>query len=233
MNLNLLGTDNLKTKKGEKFQYLTGILYLMPDDKLCPLSKAAQCRQPCLVYSGNAFFDNVMDARVRKTLLFYSDREFFMDQLVLDIMNLKLKAKKENMTLVIRLNGTSDIMWEKIKVGEHKNIFEMFPNVQFYDYTKIEKRIGNVPANYDLTFSYSGTEEYLPHVERALKKNARMSVVFKGKQLPAMFMGRPVINGDEHDLRFQEPQGVIVGLKFKRPTRMKVNVDNNPFVVKC
>lgn len=233
MNLNLLGTDNVKTKKGEKFQYLTGILYLMPDDKLCPLSKVAQCRQPCLVYSGNAFFDNVMDARVRKTLLFYQDKAFFMDQLVLDIMNLKLKAKKENMKLVIRLNGTSDIMWENIKVGEYKNIFEMFSDVQFYDYTKIAKRIGNVPANYDLTFSYSGTEEYLPHVERALAQNARMSVVFKGKKFPETFMGRPVIDGDTHDLRFNDPQGTIIGLKFKRPTRMKVDVDNNPFVVKC
>jgi hypothetical protein len=108
----------------------------------------------------------------------------------------------------------------------YKNIFELFPDVQFYDYTKISKRDTSIP-NYDLTFSYSGTKAFRPFVEQALQNNMRMAVVFRSKDLPEYFMGKRVITGDDSDIRFTEPQNVVVGLYAKG----KAIKDTTGFVV--
>ena len=41
-----------------------------------------------------------------------------------------------------------------------------------------------------------------------------MAAVFRGK-LPETWQGRKVVNSDENDLRFLDPQGVICGLSTK------------------
>ena len=179
-----------------------------------------------------------------------------MALLVRDIERLQRKASRENMTLAIRLNGTSDIQWEKqYPIGwanyrrrwlpEHQqncNIFEIFPNVQFYDYTKIPGR--TVPANYHLTFSYSGVAAFQPVVDKQLRHNPRtnLAVVFSGKlptawhadMLPigprlwrAGIGSRRVINGDNSDVRYQDPDRSIVGLTAKG----KAKNDTSGFVV--
>jgi hypothetical protein len=226
----LLTMANVKTTKGEKFGYITGILYLIPDHKICPLALAAKCSETCLVNAGKGSLSNVVKSRMRKTLQYYTDRKLFLETLFDDIRKLQVRAKKEGKQLAIRLNGTSDIPWERFPVHGFENIMTAFPGVQFYDYTKIQHRIGKTPANYDLTFSYSASNEYKIHVERALAKNARMSIVFYG-QLPDTFMGRMVIDGDISDLRFLEDHNVIVGLKYKRPTHRRIDISGNPFIV--
>jgi hypothetical protein len=154
-----------------------------------------------------------------------------MEQMFAEIKLFEINAKNKGMIPIIRLNGTSDIQYEDIPVLGYSNIFAAFPHIQFYDYTKIVSRFKKqLPSNYDLTFSYSATEKYQSSVNKALELNTRMSVVF-AKTLPATFMGKKVIDGDEHDLRFNEPRDVIVGLKFKRPTTKKVDVSQFPFVV--
>jgi len=234
-----------KTVKGEKQGVLTGILYLSPADmisqrlNLCPYAGIAGCKTGCLNTAGRGAFSNVQRARIRKTLFWWQHHSDFMALLIADIKRLQRKAKRENMTLAIRLNGTSDIQWEKQRVGnkgttqfgnqtyETSNIFEIFPNVQFYDYTKIPRR--TVPNNYHLTFSYSGVTEFQPVVEKQLRHDPQtnLAVVFDHAYIPDTFLGRKVVNGDASDVRFNDASGVIVGLTAKG----KAKGERNGFTV--
>tara|TARA_R100000734_G_C3294869_1_gene86167 strand:+ start:131 stop:463 length:333 start_codon:yes stop_codon:yes gene_type:complete len=107
------------------------------------------------------------------------------------------------------------------------NIFEIFPNVQFYDYTKIYKRdVSNIP-NYHLTWSYSqANKDYAKEYKTALNNGMNIAVVFRDK-LPAAFLGLPVIDGDKDDLRFLDSKGVVVGLKAKGDAKK----DTSGFVI--
>jgi hypothetical protein len=139
-----------------------------------------------------------------------------------DIRKAIAQSKRLGLTPVFRLNGTSDIAWEKYTLNE-QTVFEAFPNVQFYDYTKIlGRKVGHIP-NYHLTFS--NADGNLNDVMRA-KDVMNVAVVFR-KQLPETYMGKKVINGDETDLRFLDEKNVIVGLKAKG----KAKKDTSGFVV--
>lgn len=232
----LLSIDtNTKTVKGQTKGFMTGILYLAPADtvaglNLCPMADAAGCKTGCLYTAGRGAFNSVQTARINKTLKFRDATEAFMLQLVSDIQALIRKANREGMTPVVRLNGTSDILWERISLNyagkEYANIMEVFPDIQFYDYTKIAAR-PNLPKNYDLTFSYSGVGSFAKHVATALKNGMRIAAVFIGA-MPETFLDRPVMNGDETDLRFLDDKNVIVGLKAKG----KAKKDTSGFVVR-
>ena len=225
----LLSVDaDIKTIKGREIGFLTGILYLAPYTlsgvNLCPFAKVAECHVACLNTAGRGNFSNVKNARLRKAKLFNENRGEFFAQLIEDIHKLKAQAKKQKLQAVIRLNGTSDIEWENIKVTGDYTIFNLFPDLQFYDYTKNPNR-KNLPDNYDLTFSYSGVESFIKFNRQALANNMRVATVFK--ILPAEFMGREVINGDDHDARFIEDKNIIVGLKAKGKARQ----DKTGFVI--
>jgi len=225
------GTD-AKTVKGQKYGYLTGILYMMPDDQICPMSRLAGCREGCLVSAGRAaiFGDMIQGARKARTVFFHQDHESFLELLEKDIQRLVNKAAKRGMTPVIRLNGTSDIKWHTITFNGGETIFDRFPNVQFYDYTKspsILRASRREVENWHVTFSYSGANErYRQIAEEQAHVGANLAVVFNGPT-PETFMGRRVINGDESDLRFLDPTGVIVGLKAKGEAKK----DTSGFVV--
>ena len=232
----VLGVTNSKTIKGEKDGYLTGILYLSPADSvtketLCPYAKIAGCIDGCLYTAGRGIMKPVHMARVRKTIFYLFYREAFMTILATDIKKLKRKAKRDGLTLVIRLNGTSDIQWEHEPYTDlygtsYTNIFEAFPTIQFYDYSKIPTR--KVPGNYHLTFSYSDRPEYAKVVAKAKAKNPtrNIAVVFNGEP-PTSFLGKTVISGDNNDLRFTDPENVVVGLTAKG----KAKHDTSGFVV--
>ena len=229
MKLLSVSTD-AKTTKGESLGFLTGILYLAPATttkwNTCSMAKVAQCDKACLYTAGRGAMNSVQQARIRKTEWFFTDRQSFMQQLVVDIDKLFFKAKRMGLTPLVRLNGTSDIQWESIPINGYKNIFEAFPDVQFYDYTKIANRT-DLPANYDLTFSYSGVEGFQPFVQKALLNNMRMAVVFRKEQdIPQSFMGIPVVSGDNSDVRHLDDK-VIVGLYAKG----KAKLDTTGFVV--
>ena len=229
MKLLSVSTD-AKTTKGESLGFLTGILYLAPATttkwNTCSMAKVAQCDKACLYTAGRGAMNSVQLARIRKTEWFFEDRQSFMQQLVVDIDKLFFKAKRMGLTPLVRLNGTSDIRWESIPINGYKNIFEAFPDVQFYDYTKDANR-RDLPANYDLTFSYSGVEGFQPFVAKALKKQMRIAVVFRKEQdIPTTFMGIPVVSGDNSDVRHLDDK-VIVGLYAKG----KAKLDTTGFVV--
>jgi hypothetical protein len=234
----LLGLDtNAKTIKGEKYGIKTAILYLVPADasgaQLCPMAETAGCAKACLFTAGRGAMNSVMLSRLRKTLYFNQHRQAFMMQLAAEIAALEKRAKRERWKLVIRLNGTSDIRWESIPVNGKRNIMEAFPAVQFYDYTKIANRRG-VPANYDLTFSYSGVPAYGPFVRQAIANGERIAVVFRNRAIVESmlangesFMGLPVVDGDDSDIRHRDPKGAVVALYAKGKARH----DTSGFVV--
>jgi hypothetical protein len=236
----LLGIDtNAKTIKGEKYGIKTAILYLMPamgsGVNLCANAALAGCIKPCLFTAGRGAMSNVMLSRLRKTLYFNQYRKQFMAQLDKELRLERNKAKRKGYKLIVRLNGTSDIRWENIPVAGYagRNIMEAFPDIQYYDYTKLANR-KNIPANYDLTFSYSGVSEYLPFVQKAVANGERIAVVFRNRAIvDAMlangetFLGLPVVDGDNTDIRHLDPKGAVVALYAKGKARR----DQSGFVV--
>jgi hypothetical protein len=202
-----------KTNKVVGQDYLYAGLSMMPDPIICPGSKAAKCMDGCLKTSGRAaIFPAIALARQAKTDWFHRDSDGFIFALVKDLKALVRKANKLGKTARVRLNVLSDIAWEQYGIPQ------MFPEIEFYDYTKRADRIGKTPANYRLTFSYSGVSTYAKQVGKAQDAGANMAVVFhvkKGQALPKVWQGKTVIDGDEHDARFDDPANVIVGLRAK------------------
>jgi hypothetical protein len=159
--------------------------------------------------------------RIQKTRLFFEHREFFMKWLVFEINSGITKAKKMGFAFSVRLNNTSDISPEEF-VLHGKNILQIFPDVQFYEYTKVAARVDlmKIYNNYDVTFSYSGYN--LTECQEMLLNKIRVAVVFKN--VPDMFMGHKVIDGDKYDMRYRDKSVAIVGLKYKR-VRTKLTND--------
>jgi len=189
-------------------------MHLRPvNTKICPYQDIAKCKSACLNTAGlGGVYPSIQKARQRKTDLFLNDRDEFMKQLVHDIHKFIRACNRKDKLPAIRLNGTSDIQWEKIDI-EGQNIFEMFPNVQFYDYTKIPTRKVDKIPNYHLTWSYSeANDKYAKMFDQVPNNKA---VVFRTKDLPSMFKGLEVIDGDTHDMRFLDKPNSVVGLKAK------------------
>jgi hypothetical protein len=213
----LLSTANPKIQKGTKMGYLSFILHLAPADlsgkNTCPKATAG-CKSACLNTAGRGGMfkkgentNVIQKARIRKTVQFFFDREQFMKDLYQDIVKAKKFAEKQGLIPVFRLNGTSDLSWEKYTVGTtDMNIFQLFPTVQFYDYTKVLGRKVSQYPNYHLTFSKADGND--ADVAKALMQG--MSVVAVYDEIPA---GVP--SADETDLRFLDPKGVMLGLKAK------------------
>jgi len=251
----LLNIDqNAKTVKGQSRGVMTGILYLAPSDlastpklkiNVCPMAELAGCKVGCLNTAGRGRFSLVQMARVRRTRFFFKDRQGFMQQLTKEIEALIKKAKKHNLKPAVRLNGTSDIQWESVRFDyefafekvRSITIFDLFPEVQFYDYTKLPNR--TTPENYHLTFSYSNRPEFQPYANKALrnknKNGLNIAVVFESREMVrdkmrngSKFLGLPVIDGDESDVRFADRNGVVVGLYAKG----KAKQDTSGFVVR-
>ena len=193
-------------------------------------SASKGCKEACLHEAGNpVHMPQKTLGRVNRTLLYFKDRAKFLSMITREIRNHEILCKKYDLKPVIRLNTTSDIMWEN-----HK-IFELFPNVQFYDYTKHFKRMikylkGSMPENYHLTFSRNETNDF--QSTQVLKAGGNVAVVFRNK-LPKTYKGFKVINGDEHDLRFLDDKNVVVGLKEKLTLNKhgKLDKDHSGFVV--
>jgi len=225
----LFGTQNAKTSKGEKLGFTTYILYMAPEKQnsmgknVCPKATAG-CKAACLFTAGRGRFTNVAKARMNKTEYFLQARAEFMNQVAKEIA--KGVKKHGADAMCVRLNGTSDIPYENIPVGSYKNIMEAFPEVQFYDYTKVYKRLtSKLPSNYHLTFSRAETLDNQLEAKKALELGFNVAAVFKvksGAELPGTYMSAKVVDGDEHDLTFLHGNGVVLGLKAKGDAKKDV-----------
>ena len=208
--MQLLSTANPKIQKGTARGYLSFILHLAPADlsghEVCP-KRTKGCTDACLNTAGRGGMfrrgetTNVIQrARIRKTKMFFEARDAFMLALEQDINKGIRQAKRLGLKPVFRLNGTSDLSWEKY------GIIEKFPQVQFYDYTKVlGRKIAHLP-NYHLTFSAADGND--ADVARALSAGMNVTVVYD--RIP-----EGVYSADEDDLRFLDPAVGIIGLKAK------------------
>ena len=230
--MKLLTTANAKILKGEKEGWMTLGIHLAPANlsgyNVCYWASRG-CTEACLNTSGHGAFSTVQASRIAKTKLLKENFDLFAAQLIKEVKAAVKSAAKKGMRLAIRLNLTSDIPWELLDVQDGKTLFEIFPEITWYDYTKGYKRMldfldGKMPANYSLTFSRSESNEKFVHAIRA--RGGNVAVVFR-RSLPASWHGTPVVNGDKNDLRFLDARGVVVGLVDKGKARK----DNSGFVV--
>jgi hypothetical protein len=216
----LLNIDNnAKTIKGQKLKVMTAILYLAPAKSsgfnTCPMASKG-CAASCLNTAGRGQMNSVQLGRINKTKWYFLERESFLIQLKKEIRAHVNRCKIKGFTPAIRLNGTSDISWER------HNLFNEFKEVQFYDYSKIYKRAikwadKKYPKNYHLTYSLN--EDNKKEAMQVLKRGGNVSVVFRDKKLPKRFKGFKVINADYSDVRFKDPKNVIAGLYAKGKAR--------------
>lgn len=222
-----------------------------PNINVCPFSQ--QCAEHCLNGAGHnkcstlhaqelgKQFSKIDTARIKKTHLFYDDREKFMKLLIAELEQYKKKAENKGMNFACRLNCTSDLSLERFSING-KNILELYPNIQFYDYTKVPSRLALAEKydNYDITFSYDGTN--WETCQQYLEKGGKVAVVFdlydeKGKQtLPKEWNGFKVIDANDSDTRFLDPKGCIMGLHYHRVAndyvKGKYEPKDTPFIVR-
>ena len=231
-----------KTDKGRARGYSTAIMYFAPADlsgyDVCQY-RSAGCTASCLNTAGHGgvvkradavAINDVQRARIARTRLFFLNRFLFNQRLVHELSLHVESARRAGMIPCVRLNGTSDLPWERLRMNDGRTILEWFPDVQFYDYTKHVDRAlrfarGEMPANYHLTFSRS--EVNALDCERVLSAGGNVAAVFKicgcrpkGRCVHDLadgfvFEGASVVSGDHDDLRFLDPTGVWIGLKAK------------------
>lgn len=216
---------NAKTSKGDGEDKLTGIMYLAPSDisgyEVCT-SKSIGCAESCLFTAGRGAMTSVQAARTRKTKLFFEDNVEFLKVLDNDLRLFEAYAKEHSLTAYVRLNGTSDIRWEEY--------FDMSQyDLLFYDYTKhLDRDYSKISDNYKITFSRS--EMTSENDIGVALLNTSVAVVFETVPVVWKVNGQdvPVIEGDLTDLRYEDPVGVIVGLKAKGNAKK----DQSGFVVR-
>jgi len=214
----LLGSSTYKMQKSGKFKYLSEILHLAPSNiggvNICA-NASPVCIDLCLNTSGRGQMNVVQKSRLNKKYYFLADRQKFLKHLDREIKLSYERAKRKKLKYTVRLNGTSDLPFERYKLENGLNLMENNPDVQFIDYTKISNRLdkkNKIPKNYSLT--YSQAENNLNNVKKILKTKYNIATVFRNK-LPKKWMGRRVIDGDVSDLRHLDPKKVVVGLRAK------------------
>ena len=254
IGVNYIGNVGHSAKMSASYRNgtMTYCIYLAPwnisGHQVCP--KGENCHKSCLNYSGREKIsefssgrDNrVMRARIAKTNAFYKNRDLFMLTMIHEIKRYMRKAESMNMEFSVRINGTSDlspILFKDPISG--KNILELFPNVQFYDYTKVYNRIKLMEKypNYDVVFSFDGYN--WGECEKFLENGGKVAVVFYGG-LPKTFKGWNVVSGNEYDMRYLDPKQTIIGLHYhttandyyidKTTNKRMFREPNTPFVVK-
>lgn len=225
----ILSVINNKTPKGEKFGWLTGIMYGAPADtsgfQTCS-SSTAECRAACLRYSGHLEYKHSINAGLEKTRLMFNNPDLFDNCLEWDIEALKRRAAKLGLKPAVRINGTTDLPRVAMDFADR------FRDVQFYDYTKHPKPWRRTEDNYHITFSYTGEND--ADALAALDHGINVAKVFPTRRsgvLPTeTVIGDTVfsvIDGDETDLRFLDINPVVVGLRIKAKTRKYLKEDSN------
>jgi hypothetical protein len=228
-NLKYLTAANPKTAKGLAYGYITAILHLAPANysgyQVC--HRFAQCATTCLYHQGRGRFKSTQNARIRKTKELIEDQNAFFMGLHSDIRSLQYKLRgPDHPKLCVRLNGTSDIPWEDIKVEpyEGRTIFDEFPNVEFYDYTKYKwgtrTAWNDMPLNYHLTYSYDGTDKDVANAKEVLKNGWNVNVIHTKMSYDINLKridrgqehawGYPMFDNELNDLRFLDVRPMVL-----------------------
>ena len=245
---NLLTIGNPKTLKGEKRGYRTAVLHLAPHTlsgrNVCPMATAG-CSAACLNTAGRGGMGTkgldvadvgdanvIQRARVRRTLEYFDDRPGFMARLRAEVGRFVKSCERAGFVPAVRLNGTSDLRFESVRIGDDPNLMSAYPDVQFYDYTKLPNR-RDIPANYHLTYSLAESERNRAGHIVAMRNGLSVAVVLRGfgdsahpAPFPPTLWGVSLVDGDESDLRFLDAPSVYVGLRAKG----RAKLDDSGFV---
>ena len=170
------------------------------------------CRAACLGNSGHLGINGgsasrAMLARYVMLCLWPYDFWLLVDY---EIGRHKQRVARCGKTLVCRINGTSDLRVEHEPRELGVPLLDLHPDVVFQDYTKrplVSSGWRTTVPNYYLVRSVTerdGQDLFDTH-----DGNLVVPVNLpRGAALPATFMGRPVIDGDVHDLRCADtPRG--------------------------
>jgi hypothetical protein len=238
MTLLTMGEASPKLIKSDNsgLGYLSAIQYLAPAStsgrNVCPFASAG-CEEACLYTAGRGRTNGVQTARLNRTHLFFDNRAEYWQTLESELATFGKRADRLGKIPSVRLNGTSDLPWERLR----PELFERFSEFQFYDYTKDPKRMlrfcaGEFPENYHLTFSRSETNDR--DCRNVLGNGGNVAVVFRSAEFPSWFLGAPVVNGDQHDLTFVHDAGSVLALYAKgkaKPDCSGFVVDPEPWTV--
>lgn len=211
-NQYLLSVDNTKSSLDKLFGYLSGIQYFDPsyNEKVCQW-KTPQCFALCLRKSGRLVFNKSQEVMRKRTELYYQDPSNYLERIEKELTKLEKSAEKKGLIPTARLNGTSDL--------DFSELYDKFPNIQFREYTKgfdfyFEKQGKKKNVHYVFSVSEKTTKE---EILKVLKSGGQIAMVMKEKS--KKYLGFPVISGDDNDLTFLKPKGIVLALKPKGKAR--------------
>lgn len=218
---NILTYNNAKTVKGESLGFGSFLFMGAPHTEsgynACA-SSTAGCREACIFYAGRGAFDTVKQARIRKTILYFTKRREFLELVNKDIKSAIRWSKKNDLTPCFRLDGTTDLGIARYFVNE-------YPDNQFYDYTKVITRLNKASksVNWHTTFSLS-EKTTVKQMKVLLASPSNIAVPFRNvPEAGRRVLGRRIENGDENDLRFLDGHKKIITLKVKGRGRKSTN----------
>lgn len=224
--MKLLSTS-AKLEKSQNDDWLNVVLYLEPSVNYKTICAGASdgCKGSCLVNSGMMRMPTQKQARINRTQYYLNDYTGFKAQLIKELSSKLKSAQRQGKRLAARLNGTSDLDWS--------DIYKQFPEVQFYEYTKRANLAKSLASLSNIHITMSRNERTKPErIKMLTDKGINVAVVFDDrKPIPTSYNGIKVINGDKHDRRFEDAQGVIVGLKLKGTNAVKDLARSTGFAV--
>lgn len=231
-----------KKRKDLPVKVLTAQMFLSPPGdrsgvNLCP--KAGACEAVCIIETGNLVTNpEGRPSRIARTLWFELFPQQFLAVLDREIVRFAKSARKQKKIPALRLNGTSDVKWEKFEVPQRH------PTVQFYDYTKLPvKARAKRPPNYHLTYSFSEQPRSMTHALEWLKADGNVAVVVAAHNDDSLkaakqaskaissrqtWEGYPTLAADADDVRFMDEPGHWAVLYAKGPALR----DRSGFVVR-
>lgn len=215
-------TGNAKIEKGIEKGYLTSGLHLAPWNlsgyKVCQ-NATPECIAGCLNTAGRGVYSKTQNARILKTQMLFQDPKTFWALVERDIRTLLRMAEREGKIAALRLNLTSDLPFHKMIVRDGKSIMDLYPEIVYYNYTKVPRRITDKHPLEHITFSRAENNDQ--DCFKALANGINVAVVMGPELIEQLdqFKGRlKLFNGDETDLRFLDPKGKygrIIYLKAK------------------
>ena len=225
--MRILTDSNTKSLKSRALGWYQVTLELAPHKlsgyNTCQYSDG--CEDTCIFGAGRGRFTLVESSRIARTHLLFRDYAQFWARLDGELYEHIEKASTLGLKVCVRMNTFSDLPWWRVTRPDMLNVFQAWPDLQFFDYTK--RPLSHVPyhiPNYHITKSW-GAGSTVNTLRDAKNRGVNVAVVFAG-DIPKRFHGYYTINGDKTDLRFLDKKFRIVALKQKSTPNKQAGIDS-------